>query len=67
MLRDAEQFRTRLSKLDGAGDIGDHIVSIVDSKEPTEKTKMPYEATEQSTSTDSKPQQSDTVNGDDEN
>jgi hypothetical protein len=32
MLRDAEHFRARLSKLDGAGDIGDVIVGIVEQK-----------------------------------
>ncbi|KAH0547790.1 hypothetical protein FGG08_000047 [Glutinoglossum americanum] len=32
MLRDAEHFRSRLSKLDGAGDIGDMIVGIVEAK-----------------------------------
>lgn len=32
MLRDAEFFKSRLSKLDGAADIGDHLVSIVDAK-----------------------------------
>ncbi|KAI9767033.1 MAG: hypothetical protein M1840_005992 [Geoglossum simile] len=32
MLRDAEHFRARLSKLDGAGDIGDVIVAIVEQK-----------------------------------
>ncbi|KAI9777469.1 MAG: Vacuolar protein sorting-associated protein 54 [Geoglossum umbratile] len=32
MLRDAEHFRARLSKLDGAGDIGDMIVGIVEQK-----------------------------------
>ena len=32
MLRDAELFRSRLSKLDGAADVGDHIVNVVNSK-----------------------------------
>ena len=32
MLRDAEHFKTRLSKLDGAGDIGNMIVGIVEGK-----------------------------------
>jgi vacuolar protein sorting-associated protein 54 len=41
MLRDAEYFRSRLSKLDGAGDIGDMIVGIVEGKsiERTEDAK----------------------------
>ena len=32
MLRDAELFKSRLSKLDGATNIGDHIVNIVKNK-----------------------------------
>lgn len=37
MLRDAELFRSRLGKLDGAADVGDHIVNIVNSKVVAEK------------------------------
>jgi len=37
MLRDAEFFRSRISKLDGAADIGDYLVSIVNSKHVAEK------------------------------
>ena len=32
MLRDAEFFRSRLGKLEGAGDIGDYVVSVVNEK-----------------------------------
>lgn len=32
MLRDAEYFRSRLSKLDGAGEVGDYVVSVVNSR-----------------------------------
>ncbi|KAI9676448.1 MAG: Vacuolar protein sorting-associated protein 54 [Caeruleum heppii] len=32
LLRDAEYFRQRLSKLDGAGDLGDYVVNIVQAK-----------------------------------
>ena len=32
MLRDAELFRSRLSKLDGAADVGDYVVNVVKSK-----------------------------------
>ncbi len=39
MLRDAEYFRSRISKLDGAADIGDHLVGIVNSKAVAEKPK----------------------------
>ncbi|KAH0562558.1 hypothetical protein GP486_002755 [Trichoglossum hirsutum] len=38
MLRDAEHFRSKLSKLDGAGDIGDMIVRIVEEK-PIERIR----------------------------
>jgi hypothetical protein len=38
MLRDAEHFRSKLSKLDGAGDIGDMIVRIVKEK-PIERIR----------------------------
>ncbi len=37
MLRDAEFFRSRLGKLDGASDIGDYVVSIVRSKTVAEQ------------------------------
>lgn len=32
MLRDAEVFESRLSKIEGSGDLGSHIVDIVKSK-----------------------------------
>lgn len=32
MLRDAKFFESRLSKIDGSGDLGSHIVDIVESK-----------------------------------
>ena len=32
MLRDAELFKSRLSKLDGAANIGDHILNVVKGK-----------------------------------
>ena len=42
MLRDAELFRSRLSKLDGAADVGDYVVNVVNSKiVVTEKTAVP--------------------------
>lgn len=41
MLRDAELFRSRLSKLDGAADVGDYIVNIVNSKVVAEKAAAP--------------------------
>ena len=32
MLADAEYFNLRISKLDGAGDLGDHIVNLIRAK-----------------------------------
>ena len=48
MLRDAELFRSRLSKLDGATDIGDNIVDIVNSKVVPERI-VPAESEASST------------------
>ena len=41
MLRDAELFRSRLSKLDGAADLGDHVVNVVNSKVVAGKAAAP--------------------------
>lgn len=45
MLRDTEFFKSRISKIDGAGDIGDHLVNIVRVKavaaEPNPQQKPP--------------------------
>lgn len=41
MLRDAELFRSRLNKLDGTADVGDHIVNVVNSKVVAEKAAAP--------------------------
>ena len=32
MLADAEYFNSRISKLDGAGDLGQHVVNVVRAK-----------------------------------
>ena len=32
MLRDVELFKSRISKLDGAGDLGDYLVKLVSDK-----------------------------------
>ena len=32
MLRDAELFAARLGKLDGAADVGEHVISVVRAK-----------------------------------
>lgn len=44
MLHDTEFFRSRISKIDGAGDIGDYLVNIVYAKAVAEKPKPPEEA-----------------------
>ena len=41
MLRDAEFFKSRISKIDGAGDIGDHLVNIVRVKAVAAELKPP--------------------------
>ena len=56
MLRDAELFKSRLSKLDGAADVGDHVVNVVNSKVVAEKAAAPETkpaSTETSTTDDS--------------
>ena len=37
MLRDIELFRSRISKLDGTGDIGDYLVKLVNDKTVAQK------------------------------
>ena len=56
MLRDAEFFRSRLSKLDGAGDIGDYVISIVNAKAVAEQTAPPPNDTPSSASTEAQKQ-----------
>lgn len=41
MLADAQYFNNRISKLEGAGDLGSHIVGIVRSKTVTADSKQP--------------------------
>lgn len=43
MLRDTEFFKSRISKIDGAGDIGDHLINFVHVKAVTEQPKPPKE------------------------
>ena len=43
MLRDTEFFKSRISKIDGAGDIGDHLVHIVNVKAVAEQPNPPDE------------------------
>lgn len=41
MLRDVELFRSRISKLDGAGDVGDYVFGIVEGKDLADKALQP--------------------------
>ena len=41
MLHDTEFFKSRISKIDGAGDIGDYLVNIVNAKAVAERPKPP--------------------------
>lgn len=43
MLHDTEFFRSRISKIDGAGDIGHYLVNIVYAKAVAEQPKPPEE------------------------
>ena len=51
MLRDAELFKSRLSKLDGAADVGDYVVNVVNSKVVAEKAAAPKPTSTDTTST----------------
>lgn len=41
MLHDTEYFKSRISKIDGAGDIGDYLVNIVNAKAVAQRPKPP--------------------------
>ena len=43
MLHDTEFLKSRISKIDGAGDIGDFLVNIVNAKAVAERPKPPEE------------------------
>lgn len=48
MLADADYFSSRISKIDGAGDLGEHIVNVVNAKpvvsEPSSAKKASIES-----------------------
>lgn len=46
LLRDVEFFKTRISKLDGAGDIGDFLVAIINEKSVDRAPNPPSEVPE---------------------
>lgn len=41
LLRDAEFFKSRITKLEGAADLGDSIIKMVNSKTVAEEPKSP--------------------------
>ena len=47
MLADAEYFSSRISKLDGAGDLGEHIVNVVKAKAVVSESASPVTAPEE--------------------
>ncbi len=47
MLRDTEFFKSRISKIDGAGDIGDYLVNIVTVKAVADQRKPAEEPPDQ--------------------
>ncbi len=46
MIRDVEHFQSRLGKIDGFGDAGEHLMAIVKSKEVEKKAASPPPAAE---------------------
>ena len=46
MLRDAELFAVRLAKLDGAADVGEHVISVVRAKPLTSEAPKRVSTTE---------------------
>lgn len=37
MLRDAEQFKTKMGKIEGAGDLGERLIELAKAKSVTEQ------------------------------
>ncbi|KAF2455449.1 Vps54-like protein-domain-containing protein [Lineolata rhizophorae] len=70
LLRDAEHFDAKLSKIDGAGDIGNYIINIVKGKKVAEAPPPPPPPSSKETekangvgdSTESKPSQEEATN-----
>ena len=46
MLRDVDLFRSRISKLDGAADLGDYLVKLVNDKTVTQDQEPPAKGIE---------------------
>ncbi|KAF6219028.1 hypothetical protein HO133_005572 [Letharia lupina] len=59
MLRDTEFFKSRISKIDGAGDIGDHLVDIVKVKAVAEQPKAPQDSPTTTNESTEKQQEAD--------
>ena len=60
MLRDAEFFKSRMSKIDGAGDIGDRLVDIVNAKAVADQPTPPKESSATANGTAEAQQEADT-------
>ena len=60
MLRDTEFFKSRMSKIDGAGDIGDRLVDIVNVKAVADQPKPPQESSAPANGTAEAQQEADT-------
>ena len=46
MLRDVELFRSRISKLDGAGDLGEYLAKLVNDKAMAQKEDLSTKGSE---------------------
>ncbi len=46
MLRDVELFKSRISKLDGAADLGDYLVNLVNNKTVAQREESSAEVPE---------------------
>lgn len=46
MLADVDHFRTKLSKIDGASDVGDKLLEIVQAKQVADEPEKPEPASE---------------------
>ena len=59
MMRDAEHFAQKMSKIEGSGNLGEHIVQIVRSKPlPETKTPAPVKEEEPPKVTENSPEES---------
>ena len=59
MLRDTEFFKSRISKIDGAGDIGDYLFNIVNAKAVAAQPKLSQETSDNTNQSAEKQQEAD--------